>query len=353
MKAILVFIALLLKVPIAHSQGTEWSSIREDVLKIAQVDKLPTLELTIWNPKDSIYIDYHNPEVQDIKSYGIGSTTKMMVAVFILDLVEQGKINLEDQVSSYIENDDRSLWKNISIRQLLNHTSGLPDYTQNPKWVKLVTIGKTPRSFEERANLISGIKKPANIFNYSNSNYLILEKIVEKVNGQNYAVAFNDFYKNQGLRNIRMLNARDTTQTFFAQDLKSVSDVSDSQEVYGYAGDVHATSEELLKFMKKLFIEKTILNPDQLDLMNTSIEMKPMTIPIGTGIIDHYGLGLMDLTFDNQYYVGHSGGTLKYQSFLFYRPLDQTIVIALTNSSGAFYNNSFVQRLIPAVLDKL
>jgi CubicO group peptidase (beta-lactamase class C family) len=61
----------------------------------------------------------------------------------------------------------------------------------------------------------------------------------------------------------------------------------------------------------------------------------------------------MQLTFADDFFIGHSGGTLKYQSFLFYNPKTQTVIIALTNSSGKHYNNAFVQKVLSAILHKM
>jgi D-alanyl-D-alanine carboxypeptidase len=170
---------------------------------------------------------------------------------------------------------------------LLNHTSGIQDYTRNPDWINLVMSGNTPRTFQERVQLIDPKLKPLNKFHYSNSNYLFLEKIVEKITGNTYDMAFNQFYEDQGLSGIHMSTAVDTTQTFFGQELSQVSDVTATQETYGYAGDVHATSQELLLFMKKVFVDRTILTPASMVQLQKFVAMEPMTIPIGKGEISH------------------------------------------------------------------
>jgi D-alanyl-D-alanine carboxypeptidase len=219
--------------------------------------------------------------------------------------------------------------------------------------VNLVISNNTPQSFEERWNLIDFKMKPLNSFHYSNSNYLFLEKIVEQITGKTYDQAFNQFYHEEGLPAIKMITAVDSTPTFFAQESNESSDVTATQETYGYAGDVHTNSGELLNLLKKLFVEKSLLKPDLMDELQQWVSMKSMTIPIGTGIIDQYGIGIMKLTFKNKVLLGHSGGTLKYQSFLFYNPENSTILIGLTNSSGTHYNNSFIQRILPAALERM
>lgn len=87
--------------------------------------------------------------------------------------------------------------------------------------------------------------------------------------------------------------------------------------------------------------------------MQEWIPMAPMDIPIGEGKIYSYGNGIMKLEYDGNTFMGHSGGTLKYQSFIFYNEQSDTTVIVLTNSSGRYYNNIFFQELIPTILDRL
>jgi len=348
----LITISLLyfLALPVLQAQSTPLPQLEQEVLAIAKEDHLPTLELRIWSPQDSLFIDYHDSMVKNIDTYGIGSSTKLLVAVYILHLVETGKLSLNDEVGDFFKPGTGSSFATITIRQLLHHTSGIQDYTRHPEWINLVMTGNTRTSFEERMRLISPKLLPLNSFHYSNSNYLFLERIVEKVTGDPYDVAFNNFYRDQDLAGIHLSTAMDTTPAFFGQESTQVSDVTTTQETYGYAGDVHATSSELLRFMKKLFIVPTILGHGALQQLEQMVSMEPMTIPIGKGTIDGYGSGLMRLTFEGKVWIGHSGGTLKYQSFLFYNPQDSQIIIALTNSSGKHYNNSFVQRLVPTLL---
>jgi len=352
-RSITIGLIYLLVIHVLQAQSGDLLNLEKEVLKIAQADRLPSLELTIWNPQDSIFVDYHDAAVKNVNRYGIGSTTKLLVAVFIHDLIEKDKLSLNDEVGQFFQLDNRPKFNTITIRQLLNHTSGIQDYTRNPDWINLVMSGKTPRTFQERVQLINPKLKPLNQFHYSNSNYLFLEKIVEKITGKTYDVAFNRFYENHGLPSIHMSTAVDTTQAFFGQEISQVSDISATQEIYGYAGDVHTTSQELLLFMKKVFVDRTIMTPALMVQLQKFVLMEPMAIPMGKGEISRYGSGLMQLTFNDDFFIGHSGGTLKYQSFLFFNPKNQTIIIALTNSSGKHYNNVFVQKLIPAILDKM
>ncbi len=268
-----------------------------------------------------------------------------------MNLVSQSKLALSDPVSKYLSL--KNLNQGVTIEDLLNHLSGIPDYTQNPRWIKAVFDNNTPTSYDERYALIDSVMMPTGHFNYSNSNYLILEKVIEHIEGKSYGSYFNNFYMSNELDDIKITNIADVNQAFFAQDGSRSNDFSKIQEVYGLAGDVSATSAGLLKFMKFLFIKDQLLDELTKQKMLSWRSMESMVIPVGSGEINKYASGIMQLSYKGKSLIGHSGGTLKYQSFCFIHPPSETIIIALTNGAGRHYNQVFVQKMMPAILDRL
>ncbi|AZQ44487.1 serine hydrolase domain-containing protein [Nonlabens ponticola] len=334
-----------------QGQSRKLKNVREQFLKEAEVQKVPSIDAIIWSPKDSLAIDYHNPDVLNIHEYGLGSTTKMLSAIVVMDLIERDSIDLEIPINYYLREQGREAWQGIKVKQLLNHTSGIVDYTRNPDWIKMVTAQQSPRTTQERlALVIDSLSQPQGIFHYSNTNYVLLELLIETITGDNYSIVFNDFFKQRDLDGIYLPTSIDSTQTFFAQDLTAVSNVTNTQEYYGYAGDARASPRDLLDLFKKLFIDHSILKPETLQLMQSWITMGTMTIQMDNAGIQNYGYGFMKLDFGDTQLLGHSGGTLKYQSFAFIDPATQTVIVAMTNASGAHYNNAFVQHLIPILL---
>jgi len=114
------------------------------------------------------------------------SMTKTLTAIAILQLVERNKINLDDKLSDYIENPYDS---DISIRQLLSHTAGIP----NPIPLKWVHLSKNHNDFDEQAALTETLnensesdEKAGIKYNYSNIGYWLLGKVIEKVSGNTY-----------------------------------------------------------------------------------------------------------------------------------------------------------------------
>ncbi|MFK7750318.1 MAG: serine hydrolase domain-containing protein [Kordia sp.] len=353
------FLALYFLLPFSEVQKVEtafngFKKIKKDVLKIAQKKNIPAFNLLIQQGKEKFELNYHHPKLKDQSVYGIGSTTKLLATTLIFKLIEEGELILNDPVSKYIDFLPNEYIANITIKQLLNHTSGLADYTQNPQWIQKVINGQAPKTFAEKLAFINTEQNHTNTFSYSNTNYVFLEEIVSKITKQSFKEAFNNFYKNLGFETIQIGETPENTIAFFAQDEKKSSDVSQWREHYGFDGGAFATTEEMNLFLHKMFVEKSILQQSSLHTMQTWISMQPMEIPIGkAGKIAAYGYGIMKLTYKNETYIGHSGGTLKYQSFLFYNEANNTAISFTTNCSGLHYNNVFFQEMIPVILDRL
>ena len=328
--------------------------IEKKITKIAKKKNLPALEVSISTTNESVDFKYSNDEVEEQKIFGIGSATKFLTAVLIFELIEDGKLKLDDQVSNYmISPSEISGFENITIRNLLTHTSGLPDYTKNPDWITRVMNGEAPNLFEEKVLLIDKISNEFGKFNYSNSNYLFLEEIVETITNQPYNVYFNTFFEAHNLPGITLGTTEPNLQAFFAQTNEASSNVSMWNEYYGFDGGAYTNAKTLNDFLILLYRDKSLLTPNTLLQMEEWVEMEQMTIPVGNGQISHYGNGVMKLRYNDQDYLGHFGSTLKYQSMALYNPKTDTSISVVTNCSGRHYNKVFFQELIPAILDEL
>jgi D-alanyl-D-alanine carboxypeptidase len=325
--------------------------LKKEIEQLAEEAFVPSLSLRIHSPESTLATDYHHPDAEQQDIYGIGSTTKMLAAVLFFHYLENEQASLEDSLGYFLSEDilPHDDWKTIRLGQLLRHTSGLADYTKHPEWIRGVVEGKAAQSFEEKLKLVNLEVGNSGTFAYSNTNYLLLEKVIETLSGKNYRQAFNDFYAGHGLPEIS-LQEPEGLKGFFAQQEKQISDVSHWQEYYGYDGGAYATAEAMQSFLNKLFMEKTLLSAETLALMQSYLSMEPTTIPVGEGRIHQYGYGLMKLDYQGQQWVGHAGGTLKYQSFVFHQPETQTSVSLLTNCSGQYYNRVFYKELLPIIL---
>ena len=116
--------------------------------------------------------------------FWIGSVTKTFVATVIMQLVAEHRIRLDDTVHRYLPGRLRA-GRQIRIRQLLNHTSGIPDYMQYEPWIS--AVARNPRAVIPAKRLISSVAKlpleyrPGSQASYSNTNYLVLGEILERI----------------------------------------------------------------------------------------------------------------------------------------------------------------------------
>ena len=126
--------------------------------------------------------------------YGLGSCTKPITALAVLKLVEAGKVSLDAPILTYLSGLPPA-WKGITVRQLLTHTSGLPNYRLRLDLDRLAGYSQpdSVRKLVENAPLNFA---PGTRYEYSNTNYHLLAEIVEKVSGRNYL----DFVQSQILR---------------------------------------------------------------------------------------------------------------------------------------------------------
>ncbi len=330
------------------------NKIKKKVIKIAKNKNIPSLELTITTEQDVINFNYNHKDVEKQSVYGIGSTTKFLSAVLIFKLIEDEKLKIDDKVTDYVNLTQPIIGiENLTIKNLLNHTSGLSDYTKNPDWIASVMNSSAPKNFEKKILLVNDTTENSDTFSYSNTNYLFLQKIVEAITGESYKVAFNNFYSANNLSDIKIGIDENGLQAFFGQTEQASPDVSDWREYYGFDGGAYTNTKTLDKFLTKLFKDKSILKSSTISKMEEWIAMDPMILPIGNGIISESGNGIMKLTYNGQEYIGHFGSTLKYQSMVFYNTKKNISISIVTNCSGRHFNNVFFQELIPAILDEL
>ena len=272
--------------------------------------------------------------------FDIGSITKNVVAALILKLVEEGLLSLDDPLHKWLP-DYPNIDNTITIRQLLNHTSGIPNI-KGPSFTR--PILKNPeRLWTPKEAIITFVHKKqfskGTGWHYSNAGYILLGMIIEKATGSKLSTELrNRFWNPLGLNN-----------TFFAveellpgniahgwTDLNG-DKVLDDFSVYPRtalysalkaAGGVFSTSEDLAKWIHALFHEGRVVSKGSLD------QMLAFHSPIPNPIIDGYGLGVERFTprfFNGSLFKtgrkeihlelwGHAGNGIGYFCFIWYLP---------------------------------
>jgi CubicO group peptidase (beta-lactamase class C family) len=130
-------------------------------------------------------MEWNIPNAPDTK-FRLGSITKQFTATLILQSVEQGKIDLKAPVTRYLPDYPARTGDKVTIHHLLNHTSGIPGYTETPSFGEKARDPFTPAEFIKTFAGLDLFFEPGTRFSYSNSGYFLLGVILEKVTGQPY-----------------------------------------------------------------------------------------------------------------------------------------------------------------------
>jgi D-alanyl-D-alanine carboxypeptidase len=279
--------------------------------------------------------------VQPDDLFQIGSITKPFVATVMLQLVQEGQLTLDDPLASWLAPDLLQQIPNgaqITLRQLLNHTSGIPDYVP-------ILLGVGVNLFRdwqtsELIELIGGQTAdfaPGTDWSYSNTNYLLLGEVIERVTGSTPAAQIRS----------RILEPLQLNSTFFADveagqaiggywdvngdgQLDDVSNLSLSWA--GTAGALISNTKDLVRFGEALFGGE-LLKPDSLEQMLSFVE------PSQSNAFSGYGLGIARLKTTEGTFYGHTGLTLGFRSSLWYSPETKLIYTDLQNTRR--FNNLF------------
>lgn len=268
--------------------------------------------------------------IESTSTYQLASVSKQFTAAAILLLYQEGKLGLDDFVSKYLPDFP---YKNIKIRHLLNHTSGLPNYmyAAEKNWKS-----KTPPDNEAMLNLMDKLKmqpyfKPGDRFDYSNTGYFILASIVSKVSKQSLSDFLgNRFFKPLNLTNTYVHNPNEASKKEeligFRKYGKSYIAIPFTVND-GVVGDkgVYSTASDLFKWNQSL-TNRTILN-------DTILSKAFLPGKTNSGKIVPYGFGFRlkqeidtELVYHNGVWNGFSTTLRRYKA-------DDITIIILSNNS--------------------
>lgn len=283
-----------------------------------------------------------------------GSISKTMVAVVVLKLVEQGKLKLEDLVSLY--RPDIPNGGAITIEKLLNHTAGLVEYSEVDSFAKKVV--KSPSKVWMAEELLDLVKKekqaffPGQRWGYSNSNYVALGLIIEKVTGKSLAESLKEFVFAPAKLTDTFYGATEDPGpllpgftgacTWLMCPMKGTPKVHPS--AYGAAGSIISTASDIAQFSKSLF-EGTLLNMASLERMKSKVEVTDSHFE---EIISDYGLGLMKLRTQSRSYWGHGGDVLGFKSLFAYDEESKTSFVWMLNTQEEISFNRYLNdKILP------
>jgi CubicO group peptidase (beta-lactamase class C family) len=254
--------------------------------------------------------------------FHIGSITKQFTAAAIMRLVDEHKLALDDAIGKYVQ-DLPASWQTVTLRQLLQHSSGIPRYTALDEFDDtLGRIAHTPRQIIDLVKTLPLEFAPGTQFRYDNTGYVLLGCVIEAVSG----LAYRDYLEQKllkplGLANTgysdgrRILARAAQGYTDGADGVRRVGPV-DMSNVYA-AGAMYASAGDLLAWQQKLTAGQ-VLGPDS-------------TAAMFTDGGHHYGLGWYIQQRFGRRVIEHGGSLNGFNSMLAYYPDDGLTVIVLGN----------------------
>lgn len=330
MKKSVIFFVLVCSVFQSYAQSVE-QKIDELLTAYAAQNRLNGSVLVAQKGK-IIYekgFGYRNAETKtpnDVNSiFQIGSITKQITAAVIMQLQQEGKLSVQDKLSKYFSgfvNGDK-----ITIENLLTHTSGIHNYTDD---TVLVGNSNVTRHYsrDEMIKIFQSYPadfEPGTKWNYSNSAYSILGYIIEKVEKKPYEKVMRErIFQPLGMKNSGF-DFTNLSSTYKAKGYFSLGEkpqpapIVDSTIAYS-AGAIYSTVEDLYKWERAISSNK-ILMPESWKAIFTPYKNK-------------YGYGWAIDSVYGRLTTSHSGGIHGFSSYILRFPQDEVAVIVFDNSGS-------------------
>ncbi|MED0940227.1 serine hydrolase [Bacillus mobilis] len=288
--------------------------------------------------------------------FRIGSVTKTFVATVLLQLAGENRLNLDDSIEKWLPGVIRGNGydgKQITIRQVLNHTSGIADYIQSTDF----DIMDTKKSYTAEEFVKMGISLPPDFapgkgWSYSNTGYVLLGILIEKLTGNSYAEEIEE----------RIIEPLELSNTFLPGNS---SVIPGTKHARGYIqpdkaselidvtysnpgssdGEMISTADDLNKFFSYLLGGK-LLKEQQLKQMLT-------TVPTGRDGMDGYGLGIFETKLPNGVSIwGHTGGALGFTTLVGAKRGGKHTLVVNWNSLGRADSPSPYKNILLAEFSK-
>jgi D-alanyl-D-alanine carboxypeptidase len=259
--------------------------------------------------------------------FRIGSVTKQFTAAAVLQLADQGRLALEDDVSKYVpEYDTRG--RGVTIEQLLTHTSGVPNYTDLEEWFPHLRDELTPRALLDMLKGKPLEFEPGSRFRYSNSGYLLLGLVIEKASGRPYADYIRQMVLPLGMRQtmyddpVRVIPRRARGYEYRDGEWRNARYIGMSQPFS--AGGLVSTADDLA--MWNTAIERGRL------LSDSSRQRWFTPFTLASGAASRYAMGWSVTTHEGLAVAEHGGGIPGFVCFVVRMPSEHLFVAVLSNN---------------------
>jgi CubicO group peptidase (beta-lactamase class C family) len=263
--------------------------------------------------------------------YEIGSLTKQFTSAAIMKLVEQGRLKLDDDMSKYVPQFPLQ-GKKVTIRHLLNHTSGIHSYTSSPAWSKTWSETLSPDAIVKFVAADTFDFAPGTAYRYNNTGYVLLGMIIEKVTGKKYATYLDEqFFKPLGLKSTSYCPTRPTDPAFALGYSRGPNGpigatFLDLSHPFS-AGALCSTVGDFVRWQRALDAGKVV--------SRASYALMTTADTLNSGAKINYGFGLVPADVNGRRAVSHTGGINGFSTVAHYIPDDTLSVVVFTNYDGA------------------
>lgn len=261
--------------------------------------------------------------------YRVGSVTKVFTAVLMMKAVEEKKISLDQKLSEFITEIPNG--EKITLEQLLQHRSGIHNLTDEPEFWQYYT---TPKTSIELIGIIKNYKsdfEPGSKHDYSNSNYILLGIILEKI----YKTSYADLLEAKITKPLRLKltkiggtidSSKNQAKSFYFENGKYIAVPESDMSIPIGAGNIVSTPMELIKFIQALENGKLVTKESLSKMKN---------------FVDDYGYGLVHFPYEKTFGYGHTGGIDNFRTALFYFPKLKVAVAYVANQTTIDTNEIF------------
>jgi CubicO group peptidase (beta-lactamase class C family) len=256
--------------------------------------------------------------------FRLGSITKQFTAACILLLEERGKLKVDDPVKKYMT-DAPAAWDKVTIFNLLTHTSGIPSFTGFPDYASTEAIATTPEKLVARFRDKPLEFQPGEKWNYSNSGYVLLGYLIEKISQQSYSEFVQEnIFTPLGMKD----SGYDSNSAIILHRASGYTPSAKGTIHAGYidmsipfsAGSLYSTTEDLLRWEQGLMGGKLL----------SVASLAKMTTPFK----NDYAFGLAVHAVNGHKVIEHGGGIEGFNTEIAYYPEDKLTVVVLANLNG-------------------
>lgn len=268
-----------------------------------------------------------NVPMQANHVFRIGSIAKQFTAIAILQLMEQGKLNLQDEITRFIPG-YRVQGETITIENLLTHTSGIRDYTSIKDSVQRFKTDFTPMQMISYFQNQPMRFAPGTRYEYSNSNYFLLGYIIEKITGKTYPQYLqSNFFQPLGMtssfyaHDTLIINNRAAGYTKGEKEIENATAISMTQPYA--AGSILSTVEDLFKWQQAIQSYKLV--------KKETLEKAFTRYKLVNGKEINYGYGWRFGFIQQSPSIWHGGLINGFMTMAMYLPKEDVYVVVLSN----------------------